>query len=98
MPGAVRAAEVATAVSRQWLRVAALPAYAHQLYVYLAEGMAAAGDGGLGMRLYITKWVTLRFDWRQHFILARRPDGGVLLPSTLMVGLGTMYPYTEDRP
>jgi len=63
-----------------------------------SEGMAVAGDTGLGMRLYITKWVTLRFDWRQHFILARRPEGGVLLPSTLMVGLGTMYPYTEDRP
>ncbi len=69
-----------------------------ELGVGESDGMTFGGDAGAGMRLYITKWVTLRLDWRQHFILARRPDGGVISPSVLAVSLGTLFPYTEDRP
>jgi outer membrane beta-barrel protein len=63
-----------------------------------SDGMTFGGSTGVGMRFYITKWVTLRFDWRQHFLLARRPEGGVISPTVLAVGLGTLFPYTEDRP
>lgn len=63
-----------------------------------SDGMTLDADTGIGMRLYITKWVTLRLDWRQHFVFARRPEGGIISPSVLSVGLGTLFPYTEDRP
>lgn len=63
-----------------------------------SNGWTLDADTGVGMRMYITKWVTLRFDWRQHFVFARRPEGGVLSPSVLSVGLGTFFPFPEDRP
>ncbi len=61
-------------------------------------GITPAGHLGLGFRFHPVKWVTVRLGYREHFVLSRTEEGGLLLPSALSFGIGTMFPYPEDRP
>ena len=63
-----------------------------------SEGFTPALSAGAGLRFHPVKYLTFRLDYREDFVLSRTEEGGVQFPSVLAVGVGTMFPYPEDRP
>jgi len=63
-----------------------------------SAGMTPAFSAGVGFRFHPVKYLTVRLDYRERFVMSRTEDGGLMMPSALSLGIGTMFPYPEDRP